>query len=653
MSDQAALKDATSPEFPVLLDGVLPCKVDPTKREKFLSVLRPWMIKQLAKNNFESEKEKEEFLKMRIDLLTEPETKLVTCALVVCTSLAQADKIVTSLNLWRFTKYIWFYAYLLEDFKKLKKQTNLIAGDSQGLQIVAGEEELLQFRDDEGNIHVTLKALLEEVMRPRGWMKSRHDPDRVQFYMALHHNAASTWQQLLQHYPNNVHLCLVFWRKLLIRVSSDHQPRCSDLPSLRPIPPTQLPRPTSVSRCIRAGQLGVLGALSKFTTQVVPDEFLTRRRPWTLANWIEIGGQEEHCAQIGGDFLRGLLLADQVDVLQVLMEQLQLSPGGGGTAEWEFPEKVPLLQYALQSASSNSTPFLLRLPGADVNTTHHFLGSSLLEIAVGKDDRRGVDFLLKQRGLQINNINLSSGGTALHRAVLHSEQLITPLFENGIDVRIQDKQGQTALHVAAAAKHKATVVSKLLSHPQIEVNCPDDKGRTPLHCAVMGHGASTRDDQLDTIEVLVKAQGVQLDATDKDGATPFGLVKNHFCPFIRYKIGLLLKEPLFEESVLFDAIENGGNEVLIHLEQLEPRWQLMETFRGAAALHRVLVTAIKTSNEKVVRWVLKQPGVDVNRDVVDQTNETTAAQETMSTPLLIAMRVGNMEIVQLLLDHRP
>lgn len=67
-------------------------------------------------------------------------------------------------------------------------------------------------------------------------------------------------------------------------------------------------------------------------------------------------------------------------------------------------------------------------------------------------------------GFDINNVNNSQGGSALHLATESDHhEIVGILLNNGVDINAKDNDGNTALHVAAKLGRKS-IVETLLTH---------------------------------------------------------------------------------------------------------------------------------------------------------------------------------------------
>lgn len=121
-----------------------------------------------------------------------------------------------------------------------------------------------------------------------------------------------------------------------------------------------------------------------------------------------------------------------------------------------------------------------------------------------------VNFLLS-KGSAINQQD-STGQTALHwAAVRGSLPVIETLLRNDANIDIKDNRGYTACHVAAQYGQTAALYHLALKWG-VDIDAPDNDGRTPIHWAAYKGFA-------DTIRLLLVLDA-RYSAPDKEGCTP-------------------------------------------------------------------------------------------------------------------------------------
>lgn len=193
-------------------------------------------------------------------------------------------------------------------------------------------------------------------------------------------------------------------------------------------------------------------------------------------------------------------------------------------------------------------------------------GQNLLHVSCKMGDVSGVEFLLKNR-------------------------------EIDVDLKTNDVDGKTALHVACEMDHLE--IAQLLVRANANVDEVDNEGRTPLHTAC-ANGYK------DIVVLLVSK--ADLNKKDKEGKTPLHL-----------------------------AVFNGHQGVVEILIKL-PSLQLIEDDKGNTALH----TAVSTSNRSYRNIILLCKRWKESTDRVNKNGDT---------PLTVACKMGYLFVVRHLLSY--
>ncbi|KAL8416342.1 hypothetical protein RB596_006774 [Gaeumannomyces avenae] len=234
-----------------------------------------------------------------------------------------------------------------------------------------------------------------------------------------------------------------------------------------------------------------------------------------------------------------------------------------------------------------------------------------------------------------------SGETALVRAVRceFPDDFVLLCCELGARVDAADRHGRTALHYAAGLVRPDECGSSGLSGGQAppavlalaahdaDLNRRDADGRTPLHAAVAA--GKTR------AAVLLARNGADADAELPGGATPLLLA------VLRRNVAVA--QVLCKHGAAVDGRRRGRT------------WK--DGRSGSVVAKTPLVCAIEAGCTDMVRMLL-EAGADVNlrcgygADSSSKDGGGAARFRSGDYPLLAASRLGNNQIVDLLLSHK-
>ena len=87
-----------------------------------------------------------------------------------------------------------------------------------------------------------------------------------------------------------------------------------------------------------------------------------------------------------------------------------------------------------------------------------------------------------------------------------NDNAVVALLDHGADLAILDKEGDSALHIAARQGSESTI--EALLNAGVRINAPNQKGQTPLHVAVLAGN-------LEAVDVLVD-EAADVNATWQD-----------------------------------------------------------------------------------------------------------------------------------------
>ncbi|MBF0545588.1 MAG: ankyrin repeat domain-containing protein [Candidatus Riflebacteria bacterium] len=125
------------------------------------------------------------------------------------------------------------------------------------------------------------------------------------------------------------------------------------------------------------------------------------------------------------------------------------------------------------------------------------------------DNMKVVDLFIKA-GIDVNLRNPHGATPLLFSSYCGQEVLVEKLLKAGADVKAQDSEGSSALHLASTSK-----IAELLMSYGADPNLKDKKGRTPLHKAV-------ENSAIDICKLLLFGQS-DPNIQDSNGNTPLHL----------------------------------------------------------------------------------------------------------------------------------
>ncbi|PHT71708.1 Ankyrin repeat domain-containing protein, chloroplastic [Capsicum annuum] len=199
------------------------------------------------------------------------------------------------------------------------------------------------------------------------------------------------------------------------------------------------------------------------------------------------------------------------------------STNGMSTSEEEFVKEVEqlLTPEEREILYRNQTPALDKISTEKWNPLHTFALAGQI---------RFMDKLLEE-GLDIDVVD-KEGQTALHHAVFgKKEAVISHLLRKGANPQVRDTNGITPLHYAVQVGAMQTV--KMLIKYKVDVNVADNEGWTPLHVAIQSRN---RD-----IAKILLVNGADKYRKNKDGKTPLDISLCYGKDFKSYDLAKLLK----------------------------------------------------------------------------------------------------------------
>jgi len=173
-------------------------------------------------------------------------------------------------------------------------------------------------------------------------------------------------------------------------------------------------------------------------------------------------------------------------------------------------------------------------------------------------DLEGVQAAL-QSGTDVNS-QIGIGKTGLRAALIGRRTAVVRLLleQEGIDIKICDYSGRTALYDAAV---HAECLAIMLARPEVTsemINKKDRDGRTPLWSAVFGRAP-------DCVQMFINDDRTEPNIKDADGNSPVMVA-------IKYNVvdcaALLLPDPRVD-LMTRDAYKRDGEEVKRFVEELK------------------------------------------------------------------------------------
>ncbi|KAF0700107.1 hypothetical protein As57867_009302, partial [Aphanomyces stellatus] len=270
--------------------------------------------------------------------------------------------------------------------------------------------------------------------------------------------------------------------------------------------------------------------------------------------------------------------------------------------------------------------------GCDVNEVEELPGKNdgftplMVACTNGFDDI--VAFLLSVKDIRVNDKD-KNGQTALYIAssLGHSTTVQVLLSHSNIQVNAQEKDGKTALYTASGLGHH-DVVKILLNHPDIDADVPNNACDTAVTRA-------TYDGQTDVVRTLVdsgKIRNINIQKKGKRNALCNACEKGR----VDIAAFLLAREDDGDSPLLYTGM--SGSVEIFHLLRKRPELHSInhQNHNGESCL----TFATKGGHVDLVRALLQVRGIDIR-----------LANNSLKTPLSIAMAQQNTELVSLLIRH--
>eukprot|EP00347_Sterkiella_histriomuscorum_P001332 403372439 len=279
---------------------------------------------------------------------------------------------------------------------------------------------------------------------------------------------------------------------------------------------------------------------------------------------------------------------------------------------------------------------------------HDASGQSMVHKAASAGHAEILMLLLERTGIKPDLVNAQLA-TPLHLACKNNRESVAKfLIGCGVDVNMQDEHGQAPLLICCIHGHydMATLIveSSIAGHtPEpLEVDLKDHRGLTSLNCAAIKG-------DLKLTKLLLERGGANLEESSPKGCTPLLYsARGGYHEVVRYLMergASPLKQDTSGGTVLHHAIEKGQLEVLqVLIEHGVDVYSAIEIADNAG--RTPIFEAIDNNcTTELMRFLTKKRGKGGFGARVNVLNYSG------QTPLFSAVREGNMENIQILVEE--
>jgi phosphate transport system substrate-binding protein len=258
-----------------------------------------------------------------------------------------------------------------------------------------------------------------------------------------------------------------------------------------------------------------------------------------------------------------------------------------------------------------------------------------LLLAAKQGDLDEVQALL-DRGLPVTTTD-KDGTTALHMAARWGRDVVaTILLDRGAPINAMDRDGLAPLHVAAKV-HQETI-TRLLLDRGAEIAVTDRMGKTPLHVAAEW--------EADAVVRALLDRRAPINVPDRDGMTPLHVAAEWGA-----------------EGIARILLDSGAQVAVADRDGRTPLHQAARTTRrlsagngqlGVARLlmeHGASLDARTTSGAAPLHIAAEGGALDAAQFFVDHGASIEARTADELTPLHMAVKNGHAQVAQLLLDR--
>lgn len=328
------------------------------------------------------------------------------------------------------------------------------------------------------------------------------------------------------------------------------------------------------------------------------------------------------CIDCGNNFENQKYL----DNHQSRMHSIALELNKNETATKSAEAKKELIFYALKYNMEKTLECLL-LYGVETEINdYNDEGQTPLIVAAKSGSLETVQCLISH-GALLNSVDKKNKESAIQVASQENHTLIVEyllLIDSNINGK--NRYGKTALIVSGEKGHLSVV--KLLINSGAKINARDKNGQTAIFSAA-------KEGHLNVVKFLVES-GANVDSRDNNGHTiVFVAAENGQIEVVKYLTGqpgsnINFPDSPYQQTPLFAASKEGHLNVVEHLIMKNADVNALRTIKKESAIH----AATQNNHSHVVKHLL---ACNARTDVRNGCGQT---------PLLIAAKLGNVEIAE-------
>ncbi|XP_046655006.1 ankyrin-2-like, partial [Daphnia pulicaria] len=296
--------------------------------------------------------------------------------------------------------------------------------------------------------------------------------------------------------------------------------------------------------------------------------------------------------------------------------------------------KLTPLHLAIMLSKTEMVKHLLKPPLNADPTTRNACGMNALQCAAAfTDQTETFDLLLAHDKVKVDDVD-GEGRTALHVAALVSNVIaVQKMIDKGANPNAVGKWGDSPLHVAATKSDGIPIIDLLLEAQNVkgmgDVNDRDKEGRTALHLAASSSNEITA-------EHLIE-KGADLHCRANDGDTPLHLAAMYAKDM--QIIDVLLNNINEGDIQQYRRDENDQLKRNVKLNMNGLQWEIRGRLVEKGVMKLTPSSETDESSQEIDD-ILKEEEFDID-----------GRDENGDTPLILAIRADNMKTVVYLLER--